>query len=101
MKLTDTRIEQFLTNSMHKELRLPWEVEVDDDVEHGDVDPAGSDVRNEEDVRLLVCELGYVDLPGGLIKGAVYIGTADACLFQQLQNKRATTLRMIGSHIDL
>ena len=65
---------------MHKELWFAREVEIDDDIKHRDVDTAGSNVRDQENVSLLVGELGNVDLPRSLVKGAVDVGVADPCL---------------------
>ena len=77
---------QVLTHSMHKELWLAGEVEVDYNVKHGNVDAASCDVSHKKNMSLLVCELGHIDFPCGLVEGAEYVRTADACLFKQLKS---------------
>jgi len=56
---------------MHKQLRFRGKVEVDDVVQHGDVDAPGSEVGHHQHVGRLVTELGHVDLARRLVQGTV------------------------------
>ncbi len=53
-------------HSVHKQLGLGWEVEVDDIVQQRNVNAASSDVSDDHEVDLACAELAGVYLPGGL-----------------------------------
>ena len=69
---------------MHKQLGLRGKVEVDDVVEHGDVDAPGGEVCHHQHVGGLVTELGHVDLTRRLVEGTVAAGARDPRLAQHL-----------------
>lgn len=50
------------SHTVHKELRLGWEVQVDDVVDEGDVDTASRHVCRDQQVHLGRPELGDMDL---------------------------------------
>lgn len=64
-----------LTNSMQEEFGLGGEVVVDNVVQQGDVYTTSSNVRHNQHHGFPMHKLPNVDLPGGLIQGAVDVGT--------------------------
>lgn len=72
------------TNAVQEELGLGGEAVVDDVVQHGDVEPAGGHVGDQQHRALALGELGDVDLAGGLVQRAVDVRAADALGCQQL-----------------
>lgn len=72
------------TDTMQEQLALGGEAEVDDIVQHGDVQPPGSHVGDQQHWALALGELGNVDLAGSLVQRAVDVGAADALCRQQL-----------------
>lgn len=72
------------TDTMQEQLGLGGEAEVDDIVQHGDVQPPGGHVSDQQHWALALGELGNVDLAGGLVQRAVNVGAADALRRQQL-----------------
>lgn len=72
------------TDTMQEQLGLGGEAVVDDVVQHGDVEPAGSHIGDQQHRALALGELGDVDLAGGLVQRAVDVCAADALGRQQL-----------------
>lgn len=69
---------------MQEQLGLGGEAVVDDIVQHGDVEPTGSHIGDQQHWALALGELGDVDLAGGLVQRAVDVSAADALGRQQL-----------------
>lgn len=63
---------------MQEELRLGWEVVVDDVVQHGYVYTASGDISHEQHHGFPVHKFTNVDLPSGLIESTVDVGALDA-----------------------
>lgn len=63
---------------MQEQLGLGWEVVVDDIVQQGDVYTTGCHVSHNQHHGFPMHELPDVDLPGGLVQGAVDVGTLQA-----------------------
>ena len=78
---------EMLTNTVHKELRLAREVEVDDTVEQRDVNPASRQVGGNQHLRTPLDELGQVNLACRLVQVAVDVSASDPALGQELCNK--------------
>lgn len=71
---------------MQEELGLGRKAVVDDVVQHGDVEPAGSQVGDQQHWALALAELGDVDLASSLVQRAVDVSAADALRCQQLKS---------------
>jgi len=69
---------------VQEQLGLGREVEVDHVVQQGDVDTASGHVRHHQHHGPAVHELADVDLPGGLVQGAVDVRALHALHRQQL-----------------
>ena len=90
-------------HSVHKQLGLGWEVEVDDIVQQRNVNAASSDVSDDHEVNFACSELASVDLPGGLQCNSRQVEFMNSQAYDQLGHLStawAANLRAAASHYD-
>ena len=68
---------QLPTDTMNKQLRFRWKVEVDNDVEHRNVNATCRQVSHHENARHLVTKLCHGDFARRRIEGTVRIRARD------------------------
>ena len=78
-------------NTMHEQLRLRWEIEIDHVVEEGKIDAAGSHVRNEHEPRVPRTEFRHLNFPCRLVHCTV----DDAAFVALCAHQREHQLRSV------